>query len=144
MWQEQFDAVLKRTFFMVNTLKPVLTKSAAAVVLMSSVIGYQPMPGFALGSITSATMIALTRALAGRWSAEGVRVNCVASGIQTGGVVSRMLHLEEHEVVSELVPMGRLAIAEDCAAAAAFLCSKDSEYITGETLCVSGGVASRL
>eukprot|EP00656_Telonema_subtile_P055987 TRINITY_DN8842_c0_g1_i3.p2 TRINITY_DN8842_c0_g1~~TRINITY_DN8842_c0_g1_i3.p2 ORF type:complete len:136 (+),score=38.18 TRINITY_DN8842_c0_g1_i3:508-915(+) len=135
MWQEQFDAVLKRTFFMVNTLKPVLTKSAAAVVLMSSVIGYQPMPGFALGSITSATMIALT---------EGVRVNCVASGIQTGGVVSRMLHLEEHEVVSELVPMGRLAIAEDCAAAAAFLCSKDSEYITGETLCVSGGVASRL
>lgn len=143
-WEDQFDCVLKRTFFMVKAMKPLLTKSSASVVLMSSVLGYQPMPGFAMRSMTSASMLALTKALAGTWAGDGVRVNCVAAGILAGGAVSRILHLEEEEVVSELVPMGRLAIAEDCAAAAAFLCSRDAEYITGEAVVVNGGVASRL
>ena len=51
------------------------------------------------------------------WGDQKIRVNCVASGIQGSGAVASMLHLEQKEIVSDLVPLKRLARPEDCAAA---------------------------
>merc|ERR1712086_385375 len=142
-WRESFDMVLKRSFFMVRALKPVLANPGGAVVFMSSMLGYAPLPGFAVASVTNATILALTKALAAQWAP--IRVNCVTSGVQSQGQIAQSLQLDKFEkVVKELVPLGRLAQPDDCAAAVAFLCSADGDYISGEAIVVAGGVPSRL
>ncbi len=48
------------------------------------------------------------------------------------------------KVLSENIPLGRLGEPDDCSGAAAFLCSDDAAYITGETILVTGGINCRL
>merc|ERR1711865_478535 len=90
-WVESFDMVLKRSFFIVKALKPVLANPGGAVVFMTSMLGYTPLPGFAVASVTNAALLALTKSLASEWAP--IRVNCVTSGIQSQGQIAQSLQL---------------------------------------------------
>lgn len=93
---------------------------------------------------SKAGVCALTRAMAGEWAGEGVRVNAVAPGM----VDTPMLRLmddpvEGARVVSENVPLARLGRAEEIAAVVCFLASAEASYVTGSTLVADGGYLIR-
>lgn len=64
-----------------------------------------------------------------------------------GGLLCWTLQLYEGEAGEKLlerVPLGRLGETQDMGAVAAFLCSEDAAYVTGETITAAGGMTSRL
>jgi len=91
-------------------------------------------------SASKAGVIGLSRALALELGKFGVTVNCIAPGIiETPGVTSLAHYQRLVERVAPTLPIPRLGKPSDVAGVALFLASDDAEYITGETIHVSGG-----
>ncbi|VDP10150.1 unnamed protein product [Heligmosomoides polygyrus] len=87
--------------------------------------------GIAAYAVTKTALLGLTKALANGLAKDNIRVNAIAPGV----IKTKM---------SEVVPMGRLGVPEDCAGAVAFFVSDDAKYITGETMLITGGIHARL
>jgi len=108
-----------------------------SIINISSRAGERATPGMPAYAATKGGMNALTRAIATDYAADAIRCNTLAPGyvINEGREVlspERRLHFERMHLT-------RLPIAEDIAAAAAFLASRDSEVVTGILLPVDGG-----
>ncbi len=89
-------------------------------------------------SASKAAIIGFTRALAQEVAPSGIRVNCIAPGV----IRTPMLDCYDAETLrtlAEETPLGRLGTPEDIANAAAFLCSEEASFITGQVLGVNGG-----
>lgn len=89
-------------------------------------------------SAAKAALIGFTKALAQEVAPSGIRVNCIAPGV----IRTAMLDCYDEETLQALAeetPLGRLGTPEDIARAAAFLCSPDADFITGQVLGVNGG-----
>lgn len=89
-------------------------------------------------SATKAALIGFTKALAQEVAPSGIRVNCIAPGV----IRTNMLNgydAQTMQTLAEETPLGRLGTPEDIAAAAAFLCSEQAAFITGQVLGVNGG-----
>lgn len=104
---------------------------------MSSYFGIPIVPGY---GAAKTGLVGLTRALAVKWGADGVRVNAVAAGLTRSGMTAGTFAQEEWTVPTmQRTPLGRLGEPEDIAAAILFLTSRDASWITGQTLAVDGG-----
>jgi 3-oxoacyl-[acyl-carrier protein] reductase len=91
-------------------------------------------------SASKAGLIGLTKTLALEWARFGIAVNCVAPG----GVNTRMTSTIPEKVIENLlksIPFRRFAEPEEIAAVHAFLASRESAYITGQTIFVDGGTS---
>ena len=89
-------------------------------------------------SAAKAALIGFTKALAQETAPSGIRVNCIAPGV----IRTPMLDCYDEETLQALAeetPLGRLGTPEDIAHAAAFLCSPQADFITGQVLGVNGG-----
>ncbi len=89
-------------------------------------------------SAAKAALIGFTKALAQEVAPSGIRVNCIAPGV----IRTAMLDCYDEETLGSLAeetPLGRLGTPEDIAHAAAFLCSEQADFITGQVLGVNGG-----
>lgn len=115
----------------------------AAVVLVGSIAGYSPLPGLGLYSVTKAALHALVRVL-GTELAPEVRVVGVAPGLVRTTFSRVLWEGEGEERLKKMIPMQRLAEAEDIGDVVGFLCSDGARYITSETIVVAGGMHSRL
>ena len=85
-------------------------------------------------SVIKSGLIGLTRYLATYWSADGVRVNALSPG----GVQENQGD-EFVERISKLIPIGRMANADEYRSAVQFLCSEASSYMTGQNIVMDGG-----
>nr|KAG5705344.1 hypothetical protein BaRGS_011116 [Batillaria attramentaria] len=96
-------------------------------------------------SVSKTALLGLTKTLAPELAGKNIRVNCLAPGI-IKTKFSRALWENDtvHDIAMQQVPMGRMGTPEDCAGTVSFLVSDDANYITGETVVVSGGMTSRL
>jgi NAD(P)-dependent dehydrogenase (short-subunit alcohol dehydrogenase family) len=112
-----------------------------AVVNMASVAGISPAPGIAYYGVSKSALIGLTVQLAAEL-APRVRVNAIAPAVVKTRF-ARALYESDEEGAAAGYPLGRLGEPEDIAAAAAFLASADSAWITGQTLVVDGGAGLR-
>jgi NAD(P)-dependent dehydrogenase (short-subunit alcohol dehydrogenase family) len=109
------------------------------IVNIASLSGMRPSPGVAAYGAAKAGLINVTQSLAVAWAPK-VRVNCVTPG----AIATAELH--EHyggdayfEAVGKTVPMGRMGLPADVAAACLFLSSPAAGFITGANLVVHGG-----
>jgi len=144
MSEEDFDMVLdtnlKGAF---NTIKCLyrnfLKLRGGRIINISSVSGVMGNAGQANYSASKAGIIGLTKSVAKELGARGVCVNAIAPGfIETE--MTEKLPEAVLEGAKKLIPLGRLGQTEDVAALAAFLASDVAAYITGQVMCVDGGM----
>jgi 3-oxoacyl-[acyl-carrier protein] reductase len=145
MSDEQFDRVLDvnlRAAFVAMRVcaKSMMRNKFGRIVNISSVSGVIGNAGQANYSASKAGLIGLTKTAARELAKKGVTANCIAPGfIDTE--MARKLPDAVLDAAKQMIPMRRLGSMEDVAKAVAFLASEDAAYITGQVLCVDGGMA---
>ncbi len=92
-------------------------------------------------SASKGALIALTRDLAVKWGPFGIRVNALAPGFFPTRMTEKLLARTE-QLVRERTPLGRIGKTGELAAAALYLCSPASDYVTGQVLAVDGGMTA--
>lgn len=115
--------------------------SRGRVVNISSCAGVTGFPGEVAYSATKASINHMTTAGALDHAKDHINMNCVAPGVVATGMARG--NLESNEILSlmtKATPWPRLGKAEDIAAAVVFLCLPESQWITGQTLSVDGGL----
>lgn len=136
-WHKVINTMLDGFFYVTRrVLKGMLTKRFGRIINIASLSGLKGLPGQANYSAAKAALIGATKALAQEVAARKVTVNAVAPGF----IKSDMTKDLDEDGLKKLVPLGRFGEADEVAALVAFLASKDSSYITGETISINGGL----
>jgi 3-oxoacyl-[acyl-carrier protein] reductase len=122
-------------------------RPGASFIITASLSGFRARPNNSAYSTSKGAAIQLTRALSIEFAPQ-VRVNSVAPvSTETPMLRTFMEHQDDIEATINAqragVPLGRLAQADDVAKAALFFASTDSEFITGVTLPIDGGISAR-
>jgi 3-oxoacyl-[acyl-carrier protein] reductase len=138
-WQSVINTTLNGFFYVTRrVLKGMLTKRYGRIINIASLSGLKGLPGQANYSAAKAALIGATKALAQEVAARKVTVNAVAPGF----IKSDMTKDLDEESLKKQVPLGRFGEPDEVAALVAFLASKESSYITGETISINGGLYS--
>lgn len=139
-WDSVIDTNLTAVYRLSKTcLKSMLKARWGRIISITSVVGVTGNPGQSNYSAAKAGMIGLSKSLAHEVAAYGVTVNTVAPGfIDTD--MTRGLTDKQQEMISARIPMKRVGLPNEVAAAVAFLASNKAAYITGQTLHVNGGM----
>ncbi|PKA57747.1 Tropinone reductase like [Apostasia shenzhenica] len=137
---------LEAAFHLSQLSHPLLKASGrqAAVVFISSIAGQLAAPLNSVYSATKGALNQLTRNLAYEWAQDGIRANCIAPGlIKTPFADTYLGKLEELKPkgLTSPIPLGRHGEPVEIASLAAFLCMPAASYITGQVICVDGGVS---
>lgn len=146
VWDKILHVNVKATVLMTKAVVPEMEKrGGGSVLIVSSVGAYHPFPNLGPYNVSKTALLGLTKNLAVELAPRNIRVNCLAPGlIKTN--FSQVLWMDKarKEYMKESLRIRRLGNPEDCAGIVSFLCSEDASYITGETVVVGGGTASRL
>ncbi len=144
MTPEDFDLVidinLKGVFNGIKAVFPVMMKQKSGKIInIASVIGLMGNVGQANYAASKGGVIALTKTAAKELAQRGVCVNAVAPGYIQTPMTDKLPDNVKEEIL-KLVPMRKMGQPEDVAKVVLFLASPDSDYITGQTITVDGGM----
>ncbi|MBI4708533.1 MAG: 3-oxoacyl-[acyl-carrier-protein] reductase [Candidatus Omnitrophica bacterium] len=117
-----------------------LKQKSGSIINISSVSGIRGIPRQTNYSASKAGLIGFTKSLAQECAGYNVRVNAVAPGFIETDMLSD-LRQDYKEKILKFIPLGRMGRAEEVAKAVKFLASESSNYITGQTIVVDGGMA---
>ncbi|MFZ4450181.1 3-oxoacyl-[acyl-carrier-protein] reductase [Salibacterium aidingense] len=139
-WDAVLDTNLKGVFHCAKAAsRPMMKQRSGKIINISSVVGVMGNAGQANYSAAKAGVLGLTKSLAREFAPRNIQVNAVAPGfIETD--MTEQLEGETQENLLQNIPLGKLGEAGDVAKAVRFLASEDSDYITGQTLHVDGGM----
>jgi 3-oxoacyl-[acyl-carrier protein] reductase len=125
-----------------HVLPGMMERKRGAIVNLASNAGLRPRPGMAWYNASKAAVVNLTQTMAAELAPHCIRVNAIAPSLADTPMKSFIMEgFDEaaEALVLQTIPLGRLATGEDIAAAAAFLASGESRFVTGVILPVDGG-----
>ena len=145
MSEEDFDAViqtnLKGVFNCIrHASRTMIRQKSGRVINISSVSGVMGNAGQANYCAAKAGVIGMTKSAARELGSRGITVNAVAPGFINTDMTAVLNDTIKEGVVSQ-IPLKAFGEPEDVAAAVSFLASDEARYITGQVLCVDGGMA---
>jgi 3-oxoacyl-[acyl-carrier protein] reductase len=139
-WEKVLDVNLKGAFICTKAvLKGMMKSRYGKIVNIASVVGFSGNAGQANYSASKAGLVGLTKTSAQELASRGIRVNAVAPGF----IRTAMTEVLPEDVISAMkakISLGTLGEAEDVADAVVFLASPQSDYVTGNTIHVNGGM----
>lgn len=144
-WKTLIATNLDGVFYSMKAEVPALKASGGtAIINTASVAGLVAAPGMAAYVASKHGVGGLTKAAALDLIAHGIRVNAICPGFaDTAMLAGAISKPEDRAAVSALAPIGRIAAAEEVAAAALFLASDAASYMVGVLLSVDGGVVAQ-
>ena len=145
MSEEDYDKVLdinlKGAFNTIRHLsRQFLKQRAGKIINITSVSGVLGNPGQANYSASKAGLIGLTKAVARELAVRGICVNAVAPGFIDTEMTQAMSE-KAREAAVATIPMQKMGSTDDIANTVVFLAGDKSNYITGQVICVDGGMA---
>jgi 3-oxoacyl-[acyl-carrier protein] reductase len=144
MSQEDWDVVLNTNLkgpfnFIQAVQRPMIKQRSGRIINISSVIGLIGNSGQTNYAASKAGLLGLTKSLARELASRNITVNAIAPGYVATDMTNSLPE-EVRKSIQERIPLKRVATGEDIAAAVAFLASGEASYITGQVLCVDGGI----
>jgi NAD(P)-dependent dehydrogenase (short-subunit alcohol dehydrogenase family) len=139
-YDQIFDVNVKGLIFTVQKALP-LMKAGGSIVLTGSTTGEMGTPQFSIYSATKAAVRNLARSWALDLKGTGIRVNVLSPGPTLTELAIEVVGEKEFKELGATTPLGRIGDPSETGAAAAFLASADSSYMTGGEIFVDGGLA---
>lgn len=141
VWDRAIAANLTNAYDMAVAFRPCADpREPARIVFASSVAYRRGSPDRAAYAAAKGGIVGLTRSLARKWAPD-ILVNAVAPGV----ILTRMTETiiaERGEAYRQEIPLQRFGQPSEVASVIRFLCSRDSSYITGQTISVDGGITN--
>ena len=140
-WDDHYDTNVKGGFFLAQCLAPAMIEACSGrIIWISSQSGLIGIPGQPVYCSTKGAVIQLVRTLGVEWAKNGITVNSVApTFVETNLTRKRLQNPEFLDFVLHKIPCGKLATADQVAAAVVFLASDEAAMVNCHTLCVDGG-----
>jgi 3-oxoacyl-[acyl-carrier protein] reductase len=139
-WHRVMDVNITGTFLVAKAFMPhMMARKSGRIVNISSCVAFTGTDHEVHYAASKGAVLALTKSLALELAPHGINVNAIAPGyIDTDMVVFESAR--QKAAVLKGIPLHRLGLPEDIGKAARFLCSADSDYITGQVIHVNGGM----
>jgi 3-oxoacyl-[acyl-carrier protein] reductase len=139
-WDSLLRANLTSLFYCCRiVIRKMIPQKKGKIINISSISGIMGTPGQVNYAATKGGMISFTKSLARELGSFNIHVNAVAPGLIESEVVSKMPK-EKLAAIIKSSSLGRIGKPEEVARAVLFLASDQSDYITGQTIVVDGGI----
>lgn len=140
-WQDHFDTNVRGGFFLAQrAAQKMIERQWGRIIFIASQSGLIGIPGQPVYCATKGAVIQLARTLGVEWARYGITVNCIApTFVETDLTRKRLQNTDFRRFVLGKIPCGRLATAEEIAAAAVYLASNEAAMVNCETHRVDGG-----
>ena len=139
-WQNVIDLNLTSTFLLCKyTLKKMIKNKYGKIVNITSVVGHTGNVGQANYTASKSGIIGFSKSLALEYAKKNININCVSPGFIETNMTSKIDEKFKEQIISK-IPSNKLGKPEDVANVVGFLSSDLSNYITGETIHVNGGM----
>ena len=151
MTEEQWSSLLSTnligTFQTTKAILPIMIqKMSGNIINISSLLGVRAIPNVPLSvyGVTKAGVIMFTKSIAVEYGPYNIRCNCIVPSTIRSPIIEPYLQDENaRSVLESPFPLRRIGNPEDISGAVSYLCSEDSNWITGTTLTIDGGLSAR-
>jgi len=148
LWETVMNVNMKGMYFTSQAVANIMKKQGSGKIInVASIDGFKPEPVVSIYSISKAGARMITKAFAVELIPYNIQVNTIAPGpIETKMMNSHWAHLppeeakKTHEMVSKMLPTGRIGDPDEIAGAAIYLASDASSYTTGSEIVIDGGL----
>ena len=139
-WNKVINLNLTSTFLLSKyAIKNMLKNKKGKIINVTSVVGHTGNIGQANYSASKAGIIGMSKSLAQEYGRKNITINCVSPGFIKSDMTDKISD-NYKKIMEEKISLGRFGVPEDVANVVAFLSSGLSNYITGETIHVNGGM----
>ena len=138
-WDEVLNTNLKGAFYGTKSvLRSMIKNKYGRIINITSIVGLQGNSGQSNYSASKAGLIGFSQSVAKEVASRGITINCIAPGWIETEMTNDLPQDTKSEIIKN-IPIGKTGTTEDIAYTALFLASKESKYITGQTITVDGG-----
>ncbi len=139
-WNKVINMNLTSTFLLSKyAIKKMLKKKFGKIINITSVVGHTGNIGQANYSASKGGVLSMSKSLSLEYAKKNITVNCIAPGFIDTAMTQKINEEYKNQLKSK-IPLDRFGTPQDIADCTAFLCSDLSNYITGETIHVNGGM----
>jgi len=139
-WKKVIDINLTSTFLMCkHSIKKMLKNKQGKIINITSIVAHTGNPGQANYVASKAAIVGFSKCLAIEYAKKKININCISPGFIKTEMTDK-INEEFKRILIAKIPSGDLGTGYDIANCAVFLASDMSDYITGETIHVNGGM----
>jgi len=139
-WNDVINVNLTGVFHCTKAVSEhMIGQKSGSIINIASLSGITGLPGQTNYSASKGGVIAFTMALSKEFAPFGINVNTVAPGIIETDIVNSLSE-KKRNIYLEHIPLKRFGKPEEVASVVRFLASPEASYITGEVICVTGGL----
>ena len=139
-WNKVININLSSTFLLTkNTIKKMLKNKNGKIINITSIVGHTGNIGQANYAASKAGLIGMSKSLALEYGKKNIKINCISPGFIESEMTNK-INENFKKVLQDKISLERFGDPNDVANAVLFLSSSLSDYITGETIHVNGGM----